>query len=422
MNHLLLGFSVIPLSYFLFLYLYSFKISSGFLYNRILIQLKLIALSVTILIGYVAYTNLINIVLPDLLNLIELALPPLSYLSLKETAQPKGFSKNDVLHYIILFFYVLDIILSILTHNYYLNPIKVSSKVSTITNITRDGYLFTVSFKIIVKYVYYSYYTFMLLRFSKRISQQKLRNVCITAGCLIGAKILINFLDYFLPAYPIVVLYLLFPPVIAAAIFYQIFYLTNNDEINKRKEDKETDNKIIIPAETQEMALVSSAPLAAIALNKTVLEEEPREIDAVAKPITIVATKEVNVDFKDIETKNAIMHYFTIVNAHTKPGYTITDLSKGVKIPIHQISKWLNQYEQKNFNEFLNELRINELFKLIQADNALLQKYNLRALANMVGFKNRTTFISAFKKVTGKTPRIYFEELYELNFLGESES
>jgi AraC-like DNA-binding protein len=90
-----------------------------------------------------------------------------------------------------------------------------------------------------------------------------------------------------------------------------------------------------------------------------------------------------------------------------KIGYTIGDLSNELAIPSHQISAFINQEYGKNFNELINEYRVEYLNDLVQSSTNHLQ-FTLEALGKDAGFNTRAAFISAVKKETGKTPSEFF--------------
>jgi AraC-like DNA-binding protein len=90
-----------------------------------------------------------------------------------------------------------------------------------------------------------------------------------------------------------------------------------------------------------------------------------------------------------------------------KNGYTIGDLSHELNIPSHQLSAFINQEYGKNFNELINEYRVDYLSQTIKSSNDHVQ-FTLEALGREAGFNSRAAFIAAVKKKTGKTPSELF--------------
>ena len=107
------------------------------------------------------------------------------------------------------------------------------------------------------------------------------------------------------------------------------------------------------------------------------------------------------------EYKQIIESHFAEKNPFCMPGYSLRDLSLGVNIPVYQLSAFINQEYGKNFSEWVNDHRFLFLQKMV-AENGDFHLYTFEALGKMAGFNSRTSFISAIKKRTGKTPSEYF--------------
>ena len=69
------------------------------------------------------------------------------------------------------------------------------------------------------------------------------------------------------------------------------------------------------------------------------------------------------------------------------------------------LSAVINTVFEKNFNDFINEYRVQEV--IAKMSNPELDKLTLLALAFDSGFNSKSSFNSVFKKVTGKTPNSY---------------
>ncbi|AQG80907.1 hypothetical protein AWR27_17220 [Spirosoma montaniterrae] len=92
-----------------------------------------------------------------------------------------------------------------------------------------------------------------------------------------------------------------------------------------------------------------------------------------------------------------------------QPNYTLPLLSQESGIPLHQLSAFINRYENVNFNEYINRHRIRYAQSLL-ADPTYRRK-TLEAIARESGFNTRASFISAFKKTTGHTPSEHLRTL-----------
>lgn len=112
----------------------------------------------------------------------------------------------------------------------------------------------------------------------------------------------------------------------------------------------------------------------------------------------------------DTETEFICTHITEAVKAqklYLTQGYSINDLSKDTGIPVYKISPAINSCNQTNFNQWINQFRIEEFELLIE--QGYQDQLTLDGVAEKCGFSNRATFISAFKKVKGVTPGVYIK-------------
>lgn len=104
-----------------------------------------------------------------------------------------------------------------------------------------------------------------------------------------------------------------------------------------------------------------------------------------------------------------IEQYFNLHKSYLNPDYTITQLEREIKIPARQISKAIKLIRNQNFNQFLNEYRINYLVQHVSVETAL--KTNFQDLAFQVGFNSVNNFYVHFKNYVGCTPKTYYANL-----------
>jgi len=74
------------------------------------------------------------------------------------------------------------------------------------------------------------------------------------------------------------------------------------------------------------------------------------------------------------------------------------------------LSKVINQVHGVHFNTYLNNLRIRRAIHIL-SNRQNTEVFNLEGIAREVGFTNRITFLSAFKKYTGVTPSYFIKNL-----------
>ena len=86
---------------------------------------------------------------------------------------------------------------------------------------------------------------------------------------------------------------------------------------------------------------------------------------------------------------------------YLEPNLTLTDLSKQLGVNSTVLSYAINHGFGKNFNDFVNEFRINEVKEKLKTDD----DSTLLGLAFDCGFNSKATFNRAFKKFTGVSPK-----------------
>ncbi|MDH5382176.1 MAG: helix-turn-helix domain-containing protein [Cyclobacteriaceae bacterium] len=101
-----------------------------------------------------------------------------------------------------------------------------------------------------------------------------------------------------------------------------------------------------------------------------------------------------------IEKYNSLLQLMNEEKPYLDPKLTLYSLADLLEISPNHLSQIINQYEQQNFNDFINKYRIEEFLK-----NALENKnYSFLALALDSGFNSKSTFNTVFKKQKGVTP------------------
>ncbi|NOY60505.1 MAG: helix-turn-helix transcriptional regulator, partial [Calditrichaeota bacterium] len=81
---------------------------------------------------------------------------------------------------------------------------------------------------------------------------------------------------------------------------------------------------------------------------------------------------------------------------------TLPQLANMLHISAHNLSEILNTYMQKNFFDFINHYRVEEVKNKLSDPKT--QHLNILAIAFDAGFNSKTSFNTIFKKYTGQTP------------------
>lgn len=89
---------------------------------------------------------------------------------------------------------------------------------------------------------------------------------------------------------------------------------------------------------------------------------------------------------------------------------SISILSAQTEINTKYLSEVINSNKGKNFNTYINELRIDHIASLLKNDPAFLN-YKVSYLAEYSGFSSHGAFTNVFKSITGMSPNHYIQEI-----------
>ena len=108
------------------------------------------------------------------------------------------------------------------------------------------------------------------------------------------------------------------------------------------------------------------------------------------------------------KNKEKLSRYMATEKPYLNPDLTLSELSKQLNLTSNYLSKVINSGFGKNFNEFINEHRV-ETFKNRLAEGKT--HLSLLGMAYECGFNSKATFNRTFKKMTGFTPSQYSKSL-----------
>lgn len=107
-------------------------------------------------------------------------------------------------------------------------------------------------------------------------------------------------------------------------------------------------------------------------------------------------------DLAELERIQAVMEKEKLF---LDPDFTVYQLAESLAIPRRRLSLLLNSGFQKNFFQYVNEFRVNEVKRLLRQNPG--NHLTLLDIALESGFKSKSAFNSVFKQCTGLTPSQY---------------
>jgi AraC-like DNA-binding protein len=103
-----------------------------------------------------------------------------------------------------------------------------------------------------------------------------------------------------------------------------------------------------------------------------------------------------------------LLNYFEKEKPYLNGQLNLVDLSEYLNISIHHLSQIINERLGKNFFDFVNEYRVQEV--KTRLSNSEHKQYTLLSIAYDSGFNSKSNFNSTFKKITGFTPSQYLKQ------------
>lgn len=85
--------------------------------------------------------------------------------------------------------------------------------------------------------------------------------------------------------------------------------------------------------------------------------------------------------------------------------YTAKMLAEELETNTRYIAATLSMRYNTNFNNYINKFRINDAISMLT--NKHYSEMNMEEIGLIVGFSNRQSFYTAFKEITGVSPKVY---------------
>lgn len=142
------------------------------------------------------------------------------------------------------------------------------------------------------------------------------------------------------------------------------------------------------------------------------------KIEAAENPENIVDTKdkileETNSNDVSEEVKTQILDGLKKLEKQEyflKQECNSYNVAKKINTNTSYLSKVINAHYGKNFNTYINDLRIN--YSIVRLKNdVIFRSYSIQSIAEEVGYKSADSFTKYFKKDTGLNPSFYIQEI-----------
>lgn len=131
--------------------------------------------------------------------------------------------------------------------------------------------------------------------------------------------------------------------------------------------------------------------------------------------------KDGNIKYKDSnlnpifadECIKKLRHLMVVEKVYCDEKVSLKSLAKKLSISSHQLSRLVNEKLDRNFSDFINYHRIEEVKRILEKSND--EEETITDVAHDVGFNSMAAFYKAFKKYTHMKPKQYKEEIRAKN-------
>jgi len=131
------------------------------------------------------------------------------------------------------------------------------------------------------------------------------------------------------------------------------------------------------------------------------------EADSLAAAIPAIVPRSAGLVSDLVVLKTNLLAYMEIEKPYLDPDLSLSDLARRMHTNPVVLSQVINTGVGKNFNDFVNEYRVEEFKRQVREPaNAHL---SFLGLALDCGFNSKATFNRAFKKFTGASPKAFAE-------------
>ncbi|UPZ17998.1 helix-turn-helix domain-containing protein [Flavobacterium humidisoli] len=173
-----------------------------------------------------------------------------------------------------------------------------------------------------------------------------------------------------------------------ALLIFALFYLykmQKNKQLTEERFITLINDSRLEPEETNDIEIV-----------------EKNKIKSVELPMTLI---------KELLNKLAV---FEKEEGYLELNLKLSELSTRFETNNSYLSKVINQYKNKNFSQYINDLRIDYVIKKMKTDKKFC-KYTIKAIAQEAGFSSTESFAKSFYNNTGLQPSFFIKKIVENN-------
>ncbi|WP_422106110.1 helix-turn-helix domain-containing protein [Winogradskyella sp.] len=182
------------------------------------------------------------------------------------------------------------------------------------------------------------------------------------------------------------------------------------DLSNEKTANTELTNYLLVS-----IAIIVIGVFAAVLINKNQKYRYKQNINHLNSYIeNLKSNQDVSITSKVTEEKaNTILSKLRAIESQhlfIDTDYSLNKVAKKIGSNSAYVSQVVNEYWDKSFVQYTNELRINYILLKLNEDE-IYQKFTLLAIAESAGYKSLSSFNKHFKLITGVSPKQYLKHL-----------
>lgn len=134
------------------------------------------------------------------------------------------------------------------------------------------------------------------------------------------------------------------------------------------------------------------------------------ELDIQASAVSADSSNEPAMQAEEMQTVcERAIRYLSETKAYLRPDISLPVFAKEVDIPQRTLSRSINGHLHCNFFTFINGMRVEEAKRCLLTLET--SGFNIDSIYSECGFRSRSTFFMVFKKIEGKSPAAWLEQI-----------
>lgn len=145
------------------------------------------------------------------------------------------------------------------------------------------------------------------------------------------------------------------------------------------------------------------------AKNQVLYQKSQETLAAVRLPEVKYSNSPLDATMKT-ELMQRVQNVMSDTDVICQPDFSITQLAERTGAKQRYVSQVINEHYDQGFNQMLSEYRIREACRRL-SDTAHYGHYTTGGLAESLGIKSRSNFVSNFKRIVGMSPSEYKNQI-----------